>query len=452
MPVWCHMFVQTLTEGARLWFDSLPPGGIDSYEELSEKFLRNFSQQRKVVKNPNEILHIRQRDNERIDQYMERFVKESMNIKDVPEVMKISSFINGLNHAQLCGKLGEEFPHSFDNLMDRVRAFVRGKDTVSKAKETDVTPRRIAPATKLPDKGTPYSRKPTFDRVLHDRTRPSYSPYRPQGRGPPPYSDNFTPLTKTTSEILATERVKNSFPRPPPIKPRPEAQPNEFCDFHRGFGHKTDDCIYLKREIEAAVKTGRLTHLVKEIKKGGGDRKGRDGREPGRVDVDMIRRRNEFDTTRSVKVRILGSPDCMKAPILMPHLEENEVQRLPLDISAIIAGHKVSRIHVDGGSGVEVIYEHCFLRFDRDVRDRLEEDSIPLVGFNNSVSHPLGKIRLPFTVGVGDRVRTINLTFTVVRAPSKYNAILGRPGIGDLQAQASTPHGALVFQTPKGLA
>ncbi|KAJ0909270.1 hypothetical protein HanRHA438_Chr07g0319721 [Helianthus annuus] len=42
MPVWCHMFVQTLIEGARLWFDSLPPGSIDSYEELSEKFLRNF--------------------------------------------------------------------------------------------------------------------------------------------------------------------------------------------------------------------------------------------------------------------------------------------------------------------------------------------------------------------------------------------------------------------------
>ncbi|XP_022028731.1 uncharacterized protein LOC110929846 [Helianthus annuus] len=452
IPVWCHMFVQTLTEGARLWFDSLPPGGIDSYEELSEKFLMNFGQQRKVVKNPNEILHIRQRDNGRIDQYMERFVKESMNIKDVPEVMKISSFINGLKHAQLYEKLGEEFPHSFDNLMDRVRAFVRGKDIVSKAKETDVTPRRVTPAAKPSDNGTPYSRKPAFDRMLHDRARPSYSPYRARGRGPPPYSDNFTPLTKTPSEILATERVKNSFPRPPPIKPGPKAQPNEYCDFHKGFGHKTDDCMYLKREIEALVKTGRLAHLVKEIKEGGGDRKGRDAREPGRADVDMIRRRNEFDTTQSVKVRILGSPDCMKAPILMPHLEENEVQRLPHNISAVIAGHKVSRIHVDGGSGVEVIYEHCFLRFDRDVKDRLEEDSIPLVGFNNSVSHLLGKIRLPFTIGVGDRVRTINLTFTVVRAPSKYNAILGRPGIEDLQAQASTPHGALVFQTPKGLA
>ncbi|XP_021980450.1 uncharacterized protein LOC110876590 [Helianthus annuus] len=381
---------------------------------------------------------------------MERFVKESMNIKDVLEVMKISSFINGLKHAQLCEKLGEEFPHSFENLMDRVRAFVRGKDTVSKAKEMDTPPRRVNPAAKPPEKGTPYARKPAFDIMLHDRTRPSYSPYRHRGRGPSPYSDSFTPLTKTPSEILATERVKSSFPRPPPIKPGPKAQPNEYCDFHQGFGHKTDDCMYLKREIEAVVKTGKLAHLVKEIKEGGGDRKGKDVRELGRADVDMIRRRDEFDTTRSVKARILGSPDRMKAPILMPYLEENEVQRLPLNISAIIAGHKVARIHVDGGSGVEVIYEHYFLRFDRDVRDRLEEDSIPLVGFNNSVSHPLGKIRLPFIVGVGDRVRTISLTFTVVRAPSKYNAILGRPGIGDLQAQASTPHGALGFQTPKG--
>ncbi|XP_022004175.1 uncharacterized protein LOC110901676 [Helianthus annuus] len=344
-------------------------------------------------------MHIRQRDNERIDQYMERFVKESMNIKDVPEVMKINSFINGLKHTQLYEKLGEEFPHSFDNLMDRVRAFVRGKDTVSKAKEMDTPPRRVNPAAKPPEKGTSYSRKPALDRMMHNRARPSYSPYRPRGRGSFPYSDSFTPLTKTPSEILATERVKNSFPRPPPIKPGPKAQPNEYCDFHRGFGHKTDDCMYLKREIEAAVKTGKLAHLVKEIKEGGGgDRKGKDVREPGRADVDMIWRRDEFDTTRSVKARVLGSLDRMKAPILIPHLEENEVQRLPLNISAIIAGHKVARIHVDGGSGVEVIYEH------------------------------------------------------LVRAPSKYNAILGRPRIGDLQAQASTPHGALVLQTPKDLA
>jgi hypothetical protein len=52
-------------------------------------------------------------------------------------VMKISGFIKGVRHAQLCEKLGEEFPSSFDSLMDKVRAFVRGKDTGNQAKELD---------------------------------------------------------------------------------------------------------------------------------------------------------------------------------------------------------------------------------------------------------------------------------------------------------------------------
>ncbi|XP_076887634.1 uncharacterized protein LOC143537845 [Bidens hawaiensis] len=110
MPTWFLMFPQTLTGGAGIWFDSLEPGSIDSYKELREQFLRNFSQQRKALKNPNEILHIRRRDDEKVEQFMDRYVAESMNIKGVPEVMKISGFINGMRFSQLMEKLGEDFP------------------------------------------------------------------------------------------------------------------------------------------------------------------------------------------------------------------------------------------------------------------------------------------------------------------------------------------------------
>ncbi|XP_076884507.1 uncharacterized protein LOC143533699 [Bidens hawaiensis] len=135
MPVWGLMFPQTLTGGGRVWFDSIEPGSIDSYEELREKFLRNFSQQRKAMKNPNEILHIRRRDEEKAEQFMERYISESMNIKGVPKVMKISGFINGVRFSQLTENLGEDFLATFDQLMDRVRAFVREKDMGSKLRE-----------------------------------------------------------------------------------------------------------------------------------------------------------------------------------------------------------------------------------------------------------------------------------------------------------------------------
>jgi hypothetical protein len=87
------------------------------------------------------------------------------------------------------------------------------------------------------------------------------------------------------------------------------------------------------------------------------------------------------------------------------------------------------------------MYEHCFLRLNRDTRNLLEEDHSSLVGFTGEVARPIGKITLPFTIGCYGRFKTIPLTFSVVRAQSKYNAILGRPGIRALRALASTAHG-----------
>ncbi|GKF34283.1 reverse transcriptase domain-containing protein, partial [Tanacetum coccineum] len=55
MPVWCKMFCQTLSGSARNWFDSLDPKSVDGFEELSNKFLEEFSQQKRYDKDPTEI-------------------------------------------------------------------------------------------------------------------------------------------------------------------------------------------------------------------------------------------------------------------------------------------------------------------------------------------------------------------------------------------------------------
>ncbi|GJZ93817.1 hypothetical protein Tco_0666020 [Tanacetum coccineum] len=44
---------------------------------------------------------------------------------------------------------------------------------------------------------------------------------------------------------------------------------NKFYEFYEDKGHSTDECIHLRRQIEEAVKSGQLSHLVKEIKQGG---------------------------------------------------------------------------------------------------------------------------------------------------------------------------------------
>ncbi|GJU23526.1 hypothetical protein Tco_1156868 [Tanacetum coccineum] len=61
MPIWCKMFLQTLGGATRNWFDDLDPKSVDSFEELSQKFLEEFSQQKRYAKDPTEIHGIKRR-------------------------------------------------------------------------------------------------------------------------------------------------------------------------------------------------------------------------------------------------------------------------------------------------------------------------------------------------------------------------------------------------------
>ncbi|GKD21634.1 reverse transcriptase domain-containing protein [Tanacetum coccineum] len=72
MPTWCYMFNSTLIGNARVWFDKLPRESIDSYEDLRTAFRKNYLQQTKHIKDPVEIHHIKQRDGESTEDFMER--------------------------------------------------------------------------------------------------------------------------------------------------------------------------------------------------------------------------------------------------------------------------------------------------------------------------------------------------------------------------------------------
>ncbi|KAD4180196.1 hypothetical protein E3N88_28787 [Mikania micrantha] len=103
------------------------------------------------------------------------------------------------------------------------------------------------------------------------RTGDSYKPYSKGGYGGRYHDDNkgkneqFTVLTKTPKEILATEEARFSFRPPKPLKGG-DKNNGKFCDFHGDVGHHTNDCFQLRKRIEAAVKSGELAHLIKDLK------------------------------------------------------------------------------------------------------------------------------------------------------------------------------------------
>ena len=84
----------------------------------------------------------------------------------------------------------------------------------------------------------------------HER-RQRYSPRR------------FTPLTASVSQVLREVRNKQFLRWPTQMKSDPTTRDNtRYCEFHRDYGHRTDDCIQLKKEIEYLIRRGYLRRFI----------------------------------------------------------------------------------------------------------------------------------------------------------------------------------------------
>ncbi|GJY33248.1 hypothetical protein Tco_0417717 [Tanacetum coccineum] len=95
------------------------------------------------------------------------------------------------------------------------------------------------------------------------KNRDRFSPYNKSNHG------LFTNLSKSPMEILATEKVAKAFEKPPRmVESRRSCDMSKYCHFHEDHGHETNQCRELRHQIEEAVKSGQLAHLVKGIKKG----------------------------------------------------------------------------------------------------------------------------------------------------------------------------------------
>ncbi|GFZ03490.1 hypothetical protein Acr_16g0001140 [Actinidia rufa] len=83
--------------------------------------------------------------------------------------------------------------------------------------------------------------------------------------------------------------------------------------------------------------------------------------------------------------------------------------------------------------------------------DKLYPFHTPLVRFGGNMTHPLGWIKLPVTLGMEPYQTTVWQVFMVVDCPSPYNAILDCPTLGGTRAITSTYHLKMKFPTSIGV-
>ena len=101
--------------------------------------------------------------------------------------------------------------------------------------------------------------------------------------------------------------------------------------------------------------------------------------------------------------------------------------RFPLIIDPIIRKKRLTKVLMDGGSGLNILYVDTL-----DAR-RIPQSELHLAGspFHGVIpraqAYPLGQIDLPIMFGNRTNFRLEVLTFEVMDFPGSYHAILGRP-------------------------
>ncbi|GJT11986.1 reverse transcriptase domain-containing protein [Tanacetum coccineum] len=223
-----------------------------------------------------------------------------------------------------------------------------------------------------------------------------------------------------------------------------------WVEAREDHGHETNQCRELKHQIEEAVKSGQLTHLVKGVKekkeKTTGTLSEERKNEGKKLTLDQVSVLMISGKKRNLKKRH-ANHDGMGEITFPPLLNVGSSD--PVIIKMYISGRQVNRAYLDGGSSCEVIYEHCFLKLKPSIRSLRVDSNTPLIGFSGEQSWPLGEIPLEVTIGEVPIVVTKTLTFVIIKSNSPHNLLLGRTVMQQMGIVDSTVHGAIKFHTPK---
>ncbi|GJR52190.1 reverse transcriptase domain-containing protein [Tanacetum coccineum] len=277
MPVWCRMFQQTLDGKARAWFDKLSSGSIDNWGSLQEKFLNKFKMLKACDKDPTEISKIARKANETLPYFKERWVSKSNTIPNVLELMQISSFMSSHKCPELAKRFSDSIPKTMDEMLKRVDDYLRSEEAY---RSTELPrgefQRRDASVqwVQRNDRSQRFSHGNNRRRSEHkfvarmpEHHIPYVAPQRPNEEfRRPKVILTLDSLSSTPQEILATEHQLH-LPQPALLMGVPSKENvNRYCDYHNEKGHNTNDCFHLKRQLEIALESGKLNHLIKDVR------------------------------------------------------------------------------------------------------------------------------------------------------------------------------------------
>ena len=203
-----------------------------------------------------------------------------------------------------------------------------------------------------------------------------------------------------------------------------------YCKFQRDYGHRTDDCIQLKREIEYLIRRGYLRRFIAPENQSHNQAQNQaPAQQPpppprqtttqhqlplGEIHVISggFARGGESSSARKAHMCSIRSAEIGEIQVVskLPRLDtsitfsNSDLEGCqhphddPLVVRAVVANKTVHWVLVDNGSSIDIIFASAFDKMGIR-RERLEPINTHLRGFSGEKVLPLGSIQLVFTLG-----------------------------------------------------
>ncbi|VFQ79186.1 unnamed protein product [Cuscuta campestris] len=426
----CLLFFQTLRGRATEWFHNLSAGEIDSFDELAEVFQEIFKENCTKRKKFTYLSTAGQREHEDLTKFLTRWKDEADKVEEMDDKTAMSLLVSGLRSGELYKEFCRRPPQSYQEAYNTAWDYADAEAQVSSKREAE----------------------------------------QGHSKGKISLKKEIEHPGRAKAEVMEVKPVKSEK------NPTGKKQWTEkYCSFHKTDSHNTAECNSVKGVTKQMIEAGEIDHeylaQAKQKKnqwirpKGKPVELNKKKKPPDKEHLQVIyggpeggdsaSQRKKWGRELYVGTVALNprSKQARREPITFTDRDlpaTGEDHNDPLVITMDMGGVDVSRVLVDTGSSVNVLYLDAFKKLKL-CRTRLEPLKTPLSGFTKDYVEAEGSILLTCELGTGDHVVQKQMGFVVVNIKCVHNAILGRPGINKVRGVISMAHLYMKFYTPGGI-
>ena len=414
------------------WLESLPKDSIDSWEDLKKAFTNNYAGAMQRPGNRIDLSQIKQKQNETLRDYIRRFFDKKATIVDITERDVIDCFQDGLFDRRTYTDFGRRRPSTVKELKEMVQTWADEED------------RELAKFEASRGQG-----QTSHQNYSKNRNGPSGNNYQ-GGQNRKRKPDN------TVAAMQRSAKNSNNQDRTPFIELL-----KKQCPWHPLSKHSALDCITLRKVLREAPGPSGTKDDQGNIKDAGD--KDDDYQDPAKT-VNVIfgglpTKRAQKLTLREIMSIEPAVPTPLKwseVPISFSRADQwtsfSNPGRYPLVLDPTVAGSRLTKVLIDGGSGLNVLFAATLKKMGLDIKDMLTPSSSPFYGIvPGNAAIPLGQVVLPVTFGTKENYRTEYINFEVADFETSYHAILGRPALAKFMAVPHYVYLVLKMPSPKGV-